>query len=369
MDLTPLEPMTASIYDLRTGARLTRIPILDAPWSKTINEWGSLSVKLPRTPTARLQTIRLAAQPWRTLLVLRRGTRVIHSGVITDRPWDGTHLTLKAEGFGVVFSKRLVLNRVLRAMNIDGTVLIDEDNPAPEWRLTFTGSLVDIAASLIRETLVWGTLPVTLPAAEGGPNERTYFGYDFATVEKRLLELTQVENGPELRFTEQLTAGYISYLLEGAPELVNTHHQWNTAIEGQGVVLGKIDDDGEAIVTQQWMLGGRNEDRMLITRANGTLADYPLLQKIDSSHSTVSEIGTLRAYAREAIARGSRTQEVVDVSVPATETVLPGDWADVRDRHPYYGDVVLPLKVVGVSGSTGTRLKLSCRIRNGETVA
>lgn len=363
-----IEPLRASIYDLRTGNRLRRIPITSASWSKTLNEWGKLSVKVARTPSARLEQLRKIAQPWRTLLVLTRGDRVMHSGFITARPFQGGVLTLKAEGFGGVFAKRLVLNRALIPMNIDGTVLIDEDNPAPHWFLTLNGSLVDIASKLVSETLAWGSLPVVPAPLEGGDATRTYYGYDFASVEKRLLELTQVEDGPELRFREELLPGAIRYHLEGDAELIDTHHQWNTALPEQGVVLGDIDDDGEPIVTQQWMVGGRNDDVMLITRQNGTLAEYPLLQRVDSSHASVSEIGTLRAYAREAIMRGLRTQEVIDVEVPASEIVLPGDWADVRTRHALYGEIVLPLKVVGVSGSTSTRLKLSCRIRNGEVV-
>jgi len=578
-----LEPLRATLYDLKTGNYLRRIPIKTAPWGKELNRWGKLEVTLPRSTSANLPLLRSLAQPWRTLLVLTRGQRVIHAGPVTARPF-GDRLQLKGEGFGAVFRKRLVLNRALRGMTLDGEVLIDEDNPAPEWQLTFSGSYVDIAAKLVEETYVWGELPVTTPPRQGGIATRTYYGYDFATVEERLLQLTKLENGPELRFTPKLVTGGIQFDLEGATELVNKHHRWSTEIPGDRCTIGRIDDDGEAIVTDQWMLGGRNEDIMLLTRAkdapavapavnkildprltsvngypatrvsrgvdpifpgaqdgvphNGLLLHspdpknndsfasvrtdagfgismemeagksyvfsatgsvrsilkgtphprarrivvfhragsgaytevmsppipdlveagggggvrlrveftlppetteafirlyhghtagsvawamprlsekgndpevddgayfwggkpagggyayawqstpdlspssrtvttppppllqgYPLLQIADTSHSTVSEIGTLRGYAREAILRGARTQEVIDVTVSAEEDVEPGDWADVRTVHPLYGEVVLPLKVVAVSGDTSDRIKLSCRIRNGE---
>lgn len=357
--------MRASLFDLKTGDRIMRIPLKSASWSKDINGWGRISATLPRTPTARLQSLRTTARPWRTILALTRGDRVVHSGPVTARPFKD-RLELKAEGFGAAFRKRLVLNHALASMTIDGSVLIDEDNPAPHWQLNLLGSLPDIAADLVDETLKWGPLPVTTSAREGGLNTRTYYGYDFATVEERLLDLTKVEGGPELRFRDELTDSGIWYELEADDELIATHHQWNTNIPGQGVVIEGMDDDGDALVTQQWMIGGKNADIMLITRANGVLPDYPLLQAADTSHSSVSEIGTLRSYAAEAILRGARTQDVVDITVPATNDVQPGDWADVRTSHALYGDVVLPLKVVGVSGTTGPRLTASCRIRNGE---
>lgn len=577
-----LAPLRATLYDLKTGNYLRRVPVKTAPWSKELNAWGQYTITLPRSTSANLPLLRSLAQPWRTLAILTRGNRVIQGGPVTARPF-GDALVLKGEGFGAVFRKRLVLNRDLRGRTLDGEVLIDEDNPAPEWRLTFTGSYVDIAARLIAETYEWGALPVTIPGYEGGAMTRTYYGYDFATVEERLTELTQLEDGPELRFRGELVPGGVLFNMEGDTELVSKHHRWNTNIPGDRCTIGQIDDDGEHIVTEQWMLGGRNEDLMLVTRkrdgepitsarnrihdprvsnlstysaagcdltkytvfpgpiqgithnslllsnptstnsyadvggvgmvlgtevgktytfsatgsvrskvggapdpdgrtrrlvvmafidgewvyiakspripptvqtgaSEGTrvratftvpegttgirlrfylghtvgsiawsqprfsqnnadpnvdnaeyfwgskpnvsryaysyegaeyesasirtalltpqpaLEGYPLLQAVDTSHSTVSDIRTLRGYAREALLRGARTQEVIDVHVSAEEDVEPGDWADVRTTHPLFGDVVLPLKVLAVSGDTGARIKLSCRIRNGETV-
>lgn len=260
-----LEPLRATLYDLKTGSYLRRIPITKAPWSKELNRWGRMEVTVPETAAANLPLLRSMAQPWRTLLVLSRGSRLIQYGPITKRPY-GDRLVLKGEGFGAVFRKRLVLNRALRGMTLDGEILIDEDNPAPEWKLDFRGSYVDIATRLVRETREWGTLPVSTPALAGGPMRRVYYGYDFATVEERLLQLTQLEGGPELRFTAIPRAGGVSFQLQGGDELVNNRHRWNTGIPGDRCSIGNIDDDGENIVTEQWSLGGRNEDLLLVAR-------------------------------------------------------------------------------------------------------
>ncbi len=365
-----LEPLRATLYSTLGGSYLRRIPLSKASWTKEVNGWGKLDATVPRSVSANLPLLRSLVQEWRTLLVFTRGSRVIHAGPVTARPFD-TNLTVKAEGFGAIYRKRLVLNRLLGSMPIDGEILIDEDNPAPEWVLTFTGSYVDIAAQLVEETQIWGPLPVMTPARTGGSMTRTYYGYDLATVAERLLELSKLENGPELRFSPRLVPGGIMFDLEGSAELVNKHHRWNTDIPGDRCTIGKIDSDGDAVVSQQWMLGGRNEDIMLMTRQDDyldPLVGYPLLQEADTSHSTVSEIETLRAYGRDHITRGARTQEVIDVTVSAEEDVEPGDWADVRTSHPLYGKVVLPLKVLTVSGDESDRIKLSCRIRNGENV-
>lgn len=363
------ERITAALFDIRTGDYLRRIPVGDGTkWGRVINSPGSLQLQLPRSPVSRLAELHGIAKPWHVAVALMRGRRILQAGPVLRRPWKST-LTLEAEGYWAMFEKRLVLNYALASKVIDGEVLIDEENPAPEWGMELTGSYVDIAAKLIAETIKWQAMPVDLPPLTGGVYIRNYYGYDLARVATRLKQLTELQNGPELRFDPYLRAdGGIRWRLEGDHEIVDHVYEWNTAMPGQGVKVVSLDDDGTGMATDGWGQGGRNGDILLMTRRGALAPDprLPLLQEALTSHSTVSEIETLRGHVQGMVERSMNTYEQVQLEAPLRYDVRPGDWIDLRTETPYLGRTLLPLKVVGVNGGTDDRQKIDTRVRYDE---
>jgi hypothetical protein len=69
-----------------------------------------------------------------------------------------------------------------------------------------------------------------------------------------------------------------------------------------------------------WMTGGRQTDDVLVARAyDPTLIDqgYPLLELVDSSHTTVSEQATLDKWANQAVSDGRGSEDVWSFTVKA----------------------------------------------------
>lgn len=362
-----IERITAALFDMRTGDYIRRIPVgKGTTWAKVINAPGSYSLDVPRSPLARLSELRTLAKPWEVAVAIMRGRRILQAGPVTRRPWQG-RLKLDGAGYWQYMEKRLVLNHALASKRIDGEILIDEENPAPEWVMSLTGSYVDIAAKLLAETAKWQAMPLDIPSLTGGIMIRNYYGFDLATVATRLKQLTELENGPELRFDPYLRPdGGIRWRLEGDMEILDNVWEWNTAIPGQGVTVSSLDDDGNGIATDGWGQGGRNDGILLMTRytaAPANVGNLPLLQEALTSHSTVSEIQTLRGHTTNMVRRSMNTYDQVQVEAPLRYAVEPGDWIDLRTETPYLGRTQLPLKVVGVSGGVGDRQKIDTRVR------
>lgn len=361
-----LEPIRAALFDMRTGDYIRRVPVgAGSTWSRIINAPGEVKLTLPKSPVSRLAELHDLAKPWQVAVALMRGRRILQAGPVIRRPFKDK-LTLDGAGYWQYLDKRLVLNHALAGMTIDGEVLIDEENPAPEWVLSLTGSYVDIAVKLMTETAKWQPMPVDLPPLEGGIFVRNYYGYDLARVSERLKQLTELQNGPELRFDPYLRPdGGIQWRLEGDLEILDNVWEWNTAVPEQGIKVVGLDDDGDAMANDGWGQGGRNDDILLMTRRGALTPDpaLPLLQEALTGHSTVSDINTLRGHTQGMVERSMNTYGQVQLEAPLRYDVQPGDWVDLRTETSYMGRTFLSLKVVGVSGGTGDRQKIDTRVR------
>jgi hypothetical protein len=356
-------------FDTATGDRIARVPgsfTFELPYN---GELGSIKVTAKWTREAvRLKTWQRTAAK-RTILAVLDGNRVLCAGPITDRDLDTSGFSLNAAAsIWRSLDDRFVLNPALANFE-SGEVLIDEDNPAPQWFTTLTGSLVDIAARLVDLALFWGPLPITTPPSEGGTNVRTYNGWELPTVGSRLSLLTGVADGPELRFVPSLRAdGGITFHLEGDIELISKVHRWDTRLPLQRVAFLRITEDATNLASEAWGFGGKSDDVVLAARSRSdalTSLGWPVSQTSVPGLSTVSDLGTLRSHLNERVSRGTVPPEVFEFRVHRSHAPQPGDWADVRFIHPAYGQTDLPLKVLSVSGDSGEWLTVKGRQRNG----
>ncbi|WEV68712.1 hypothetical protein OZX73_05320 [Bifidobacterium sp. ESL0775] len=362
--LENLKPLMVHAYSAVTGGHLTRLPFTSCSWSDSINEPGQLSVEIGFNATARDlriddEDMHAALRPWRVILAVQRGQHVIHAGVATSRAWDAESrkLTFTCGGGWTLLGKRLVLNHGLDSSFADGDVLVDEDHPIGDWGLTLTGSYRDLARGLIAETLKWGELPFSLPPLEGGSYTRTYGGYDLATTGDRLRDLSELDAAMEYRFTPTLDAGgRLSYSLEAAHELVDHELNLNAAVPGQHVKLDSVAEDGTPLTSEVWASGGKDDDKTVMARAT-IPPQYrdpgmPFLQSTNTEHTTVSDISTLRTYARSQASTGAWPDETYSVRIGAEYDPHVGDHLDLRVEDDYLSDRKLRLKVTDVSGSS-----------------
>ena len=359
--------MQVEIFDGLTGAHVCHARVSSCSWSQSINSEGGMDAGIP----AGMLPPERALQPWRSIWAVLDGSKVRHAGWLTrvKQAADGSVQATIGDGW-TIWSKRLVLNHALDAAWRDGQVVIDEDNPPGSWLLELNGTYSDIARGLVAESLKWGSLPYDLPPVQGGSaHERSYQCWDMATVADRLSDLTDLEDGPEIRFDPRLTDdGRLRWLLRvGTPEIIDHEWQWNPLARGQQVGMGDIDRDGEAMTCHVYAVGGKEDDIVLLCRHRGgelTSQGWPLLQTANTSHNSVSVLSTLQSYARSDVLAGDRTQDVIGLSVTARCDVRPGDHARIiHDRR------LLTLKITDVDGDLSTsRLDLQTRIIDREAL-
>lgn len=351
--------MTLHAFSGVTGDHLMRLPYLSASWSESLNEDGSMTAKV-----AMFDGHRDVVTPYKTVLALVDGDTVVHAGYVKRAPEDGGAVNVSCGGFMTILSKRLVINHLLDSSWTDGQVLVDEDHPAGNWPLHFRGTYSDIVRGLLVETLKFGRLPVAVAALQGGTShERTYNSYDLATVESRISDIADLQDGPEIRFDPVLSGSWnLSFVQRTEDEIVDHHWRWNSVVPGGGCTMGKVDSDGSGMATQVFGAGGKSDDYLLVSMRRSdvlTKRGWPVMQVADKSHSSVSDIRTLAAYVGSGLAKGSRQPRTYGLTVDGNPPVKPGDWADVRTEQG-----LLQLKVTDVSGdSSGGKLSVQAQDR------
>lgn len=326
------------------GALERSIPYTKLSWRQSLNEPGSLSAKISDQ-----YDVASWIKPWKTIIAARENRDIWHAGYVTHvrRIESDSEWQIEAGGGLSILKKRLVLNYALSDGWVDGNVTVDEDNPSGNWPFNLRGSYSDIVRGLLMETMKWGPLPIRVADETGGGHEKNYNSYDLTTVYDRVHEISELEDGPEIRLDPLMDNTWLYFQQRTADEIVDNHWNWNAAIPGSHVVFDDEDTDGEDLCTQSFAIGGREEDKMLVARASSmTLTDqgYPVLQKFNREHSDVKQLATLKSFVSDDVKASENSPRSEGLSLNMTYGVRPGDWADVRTRHG-----VRKLKITDVS--------------------
>lgn len=334
-------------------------PASQVSWKLGYNEPDDITLTLPTSLRLATWGARRKLRPWRTLVAIIDNGQVIAAGPVKRRKWTPAGLTVNIGGGWSLFEKRLVLNRVLQTRWVNGEVVIDEDDPAPEWLVSFAGrSLRAIGAGLVSEALAWGPLAIDDPPAsmrnESGIHIRNYLASDMATTADRLQDLTEVLNGPRIHFDPYLRAdGHLRFTY-AADQGGATIHRGVTSMRGHAVTVTDVDEDGDSMATQAYGIGGKQDDVTLVARSTSaklTEAGWPVMQVANASHNSVSRLDTLLNHTEQTVTDGSRVPESTQYLVRASRGVRPGDVLDVSTTSAYHGQVEQLVDVVDVSGS------------------
>lgn len=185
------------IYETRTGAVVDFLPHTALSFNTPLDDSGKAEATIPLcVPELEGLDLRAVTTPWRFSLLIASGDTVHWFGPITPgRTYngDGT-ITLPASELWAIFAARPLLG------NYD-TVGV---NGEPATDLTLTAATLSGLAVRIAEraqVLPGGSLPLALPDYEPGDDHtRTYEGSQLTPAAEALKNLTEVENGPDIRF-------------------------------------------------------------------------------------------------------------------------------------------------------------------------
>lgn len=310
-------PVTYRLFvaSLRTGDIVADIPFVGSPrWEHGLNIAGGL------TPTVPLGAISKAdfddlCTPWRWAWGLSWGGHVLQCGpVVTDRFNDTEGPPTADVGIGGLFhlfsTKRVLVNPAWT----EGANVAD---PIADTVLTAL-TLRTIAKRLVQNDLtrVGHDLPIVLPADDAAStHERTYPGYDLAMVGERLLQLTQVIDGPEIEFRPQFadsTQRAIEWEMRiGNPRLgqLGYPHAWDY---GQALANVDYDRDGSSMTMahfergngmERGLLTGYQDDKTLVNLAS---YPWPELETVGGSSTSTVDPEVLQAKADGYVATYAR---------------------------------------------------------------
>lgn len=348
------------IGDLLTGKRIQTLQVLSGAWSEVLNGAGDISCTATlRDPVVARLGLRESAIPGKAFLAAVDGDTVLQAGPIWTHDWDSDsrRLTLTGLGMWSYFDHRVLLPVLAGRLPSD-----------PTTDTNLISSLQGIARFYVAQAQAWtgGSVPVILPDEVAGTNERNEAGANLAFVGERLKQLTQVQGGPDIMFTPRFNTARdgIEWVMRiGTPDvpLLSSLQEvtFNVGLPESSVSGLKVKVDGSRLGSQGFASGGRSSDEVLTTvSTDSTLTDagFPLMDLVDSAHSTVEIVETLQGYSDELVLRGRRPVQTWsfdhDVSRrPFLGSFNAGDFGRVKvTGDPYIEDGPYRLRILSRSG-------------------
>lgn len=401
------------IGEIATGRRIVNLPAVSGSWANDLDTPDSLSavLKLNNAVALGLDLANAATTPKNYLAAIDTGPfgedrAVLASGPIWATSYNRPNQTvqLTAKGFETLFDHRNVLPLAALTLPVTDWTIPDPADPSgvgtipnPAVATAYTGlSYGGIAVSLVAQALAWpgASLPLVLPAIETGTREKRYEGAAFKKLGQALTDLTNIENGVEMRFSGRFTSDGLGleWVMEvgtAAKPLLysDTVQTWNVTAKESPVADLTVERNGSDVAGISWAVGGRADDTVLLSRALNpalTANGFPLMETLDSSHADVVLQPTLDAYAVANLATSAAPVETWTFSVkahpldrgrnvagPQLENYKVGDFIrlhiDPYDTATDKGDLYFPqggdfpLRIVGLSGNQeGEDVTIKC---------
>lgn len=356
------------------------LPVTQSPsFDRTLNQIGSISIQVPLFQLTNAD-LRALLAPWRNGLMVSYNNAPLQAGPIVSvtQSEDGMSLTVGAQGiWGVLFHRPCIGTAYTYAEGIgDPNVAIND--------LTFTnGTLAGIAQGIVQAATVrtGDTLPITYPSVTtAGTSTRNYRFYEMTSSGQRLQEITQVDGGPDVDFQPVLssTPGYMQWQMRtGQPFLTQPNNQVVYADYGAGLQNVSVDTDGSNMTMGAFAKGSGTDIATEITYAQNdqlTTAGWPRLYSFDSSHSSVTDFGTLYAWSLSdlnlnlgTVEQWSTVLRIDAIPGPALGSYVPGDFMALSImNHPWIADGTYVQRILGITNDSATTVKLTLLATSGK---
>lgn len=285
-------------------------------WSIPLNGIESFDVTVPKT-----QLRAVGREWWRpfaasVLVSWERpdGTLVPWiAGPIVDDPAetrgrDGV-ATFTCKGIGAILEKRLVVEQDFSAKAIQRSIMARKGMSL--------GTIVQDIVEVATDRRLGGQLPVVArsPRETGARlNQRTYEGWNVANngAFKRIKEITEVRNGPDVMFRPEYGGAGIQWgLWHGTAAQPAIAQDWTMDLDSTSTLSPVADvsptSDGENVANRVWWTGAGEGAGTLVQKAEdkSALANYmPLLEVVGSTSDTENyALLTEHALARLAAGR------------------------------------------------------------------
>lgn len=370
----------ALAYDTVTGRIVRELPLADEPsWDARLNDIGGGTVSCPLGVSDDWdQWLHEISRPYRySLAVGLRGTQIdsplCQAGPLTgyvpdEEPSAGSipKIQYSFKGFWQNLYRRL-----LHANTWNPAVNRITESAAD---LYVSDSLANVAINILYHatSMVFragSALPVDYPALfPTDDNYRWYYGYDMISAGQRLQELTQVDHGPDVFFQPYLTTsgGYRVVRhrpLIGNPYLVQPGVPLRFDYRSNLVKVA-VNGAGEDTSNTAFVKGTGNENAQqygYATASSLTSSGWPLLDYVDSGHTSALIQSTLDSWARADVDLLSNLPEqwkatVLTETAPRLGEYVPGHYVsyNILDHH-WIPDGLYNWRLLGLSRSGTTQ--------------
>ncbi|QHB36600.2 minor tail protein [Arthrobacter phage Adolin] len=380
-----------------TGKITAFVPPSKVSWGMRLNGPGPIQATLKlNAEELRNVEVRLATMALRQSLGIAYNGEILECGPIWQQDYDADAetLALTASGLWSVFDVRKALRGDAPSVAMDAQEWL-ADAFEMGWAapnastISLSGlSLGSIARELIRISIQdnpftrpdgsnAGSLNIVLPPIEYGTNQRNYMGYDLGNIGERLRQLTEVQNGPDIRLRPRFKGDdptVVEWVLEtgttAQPLLVQSGPDWiwDTAVAESGVVKLGVKRDATGMAARAWVPGNGQEQNMkLAWQTDLTLvnAGFPWTET-DIASKEVEDQLVLDAVADRLLADSlapwdSWSLQVRADSFPRLGQYLPGEWAQINvgPGHPMIEAGTYRVRVMAIDGDHSETVKLT----------
>lgn len=300
-------------------------------WSIPLNGIESFDVTVPKTQ------LRAVGREWwspfaaSVLVSWERpdGTLVPWvAGPIVDDPAetrgkDGV-ATFSCKGIGAILEKRLVVEQDFSAKTIQRSIMARKDMSL--------GTIVQDIVEVATTRRLGGQLPIVArsPRETGARlNQRTYEGWNVANnvAFKRIKEITEVRNGPDVMFRPEYTDDGMQWgLFHGTAAQPAIAQDWTMDLDTTSslspVASVSPTSDGEQLANRVWWTGAGEGAGTLVQKAENkaALANYmPLLETVGSTSDT-ENYALLTEHALARLAAGRTPLRQLSMVVDGSDT-------------------------------------------------
>ncbi|UXE04756.1 minor tail protein [Arthrobacter phage Shambre1] len=371
----------AVLFDTKTGISVGgEVPMLSPSWGLRLNQAGTVSISIPvRAKEARGMDLRNSTATLRQGLGMTYNGVPLEAGPILDREFDDEsgQLTLTAAGLWSVFARRKAVTGAMLAALTSAGVTTKTLKIGPT-------SLQSIARELVRVSIQdnpftgAGALNVVLPPVVAGAETKTYTGYDLKWIGDALKDLTELENGPDLRFrprfmTDQPTR--LEWVLETGNESQPLLTQPGPALRLDGTVPDSpvagfgSKEDATNVGARAWRPGAGQERDMRLgfatsTRLTDTGMPWTEIENASKEEESTAVLNRQAAYDVRNAA-GPEVQFTVRLRANHPGAMLgtywPGDFADVviPEDHPTLNPGLQRVRIMAIDGSDARTVNLT----------
>lgn len=370
--------VSAFVFETRGGALLQEFEPVDLSWDESANQAETIDVTIDLNGAVEAgRDWRNLGTPWKHSIAVDVNGKVL-GGPIMPHDFDdaGGRLKLTARGLRVLFAHRSILP--LAALTQSLTL----PSGLPDTTLDSTWSGFDLG-TIAKKIGVqactwpgWTDIPIVWPDDRVGSNERTYPAIERKNVDDAWSDLSDVQNGPDIRFRlERNGPDAFRWVFE-------TGTQEQPRLEGPDVFGWEVGQaSGLSVKTNPtrmgsvaWSQGGRADDTTLVRMMyDPQLIDrgVPLLELETGASSNVVLAETLDAWNAETLRTAAKPWEFWSFKVPADAKPLPFEYGPgclvdviVTEDAPVAGGYVPPglyrRRIASMSGDLSDWITITC---------